>query len=323
MEQITQIKHYKLYYLYIKNKIILGFFISKLKMKKEIPELFKTLENNEIKFYGIFMKNKNLFFERKKIDFEEAINIKDKSIIHLLENEKRNSYVVRGSNESTYFYLDKTIDKLYEKNNFEPFFIDILLNGNGWNYITTCLWFQKAATLLNEEPKITFFRNKWNIFHFSSDTERIMFLQLHRCIPIKWKQYFKSSKQAYQKALEFKKTGKKNKFGYSLISKDGHSCSSLCEAKIDDFLFDNNMKHVKEPVYPGNTKWRADFLYKTYYIEYFGLKGIKEYNQKTKNKIQYARINKIKLIEIYPEDIKNNTFKKKLLQLKITSDDLH
>lgn len=90
--------------------------------------------------------------------------------------------------------------------------------------------------------------------------------------------------------------------GTQTVAKDGHVCLSLGEKTIDDFLYENNIKHEKEPYYPeGN--YRADFLVDGIFIEYFGLKGNKDYDKKIKLKQKLCKEHNIKLISIYPNDI--------------------
>jgi len=170
-----------------------------------------------------------------------------------------------------------------------------------WNYSDYCMWFRDAGLLLGRTPTLKDFRQLLPVLYFETDSEKLMFLQLHYRLPKGYKKYFRSSQQAYRMALEFYDIGKRNKYGYTCLAKDGHSCNSLAEAKIDDYLFENKINHEKEPRYPGTT-WRADFKVGEVYIEYFGLTGNKKYDEKTKAKIEYANENSIDLISIYPND---------------------
>ncbi len=90
--------------------------------------------------------------------------------------------------------------------------------------------------------------------------------------------------------------------GTQTVAKDGHICFSLGEKTIDDFLYDNNIEHEREPHYPkGN--YRGDFLVNHIFIEYFGLKGNPEYDKKIKLKQKLCKKYNIKLISIYPTDL--------------------
>lgn len=100
----------------------------------------------------------------------------------------------------------------------------------------------------------------------------------------------------------------KGKFGYKVISKDGHLCNSLAEKIIDDWLFENNIEHEKEPKYPKavidflGSNIRADWKIGEYFIEYFGLHLESNYAEKMNRKINACNIFKIKLISLFPGD---------------------
>lgn len=90
--------------------------------------------------------------------------------------------------------------------------------------------------------------------------------------------------------------------GTQTIAQDGHVCLSLGEKTIDDYMYERNVAHEKEPHYPeGN--YRADFQIGDTFIEYFGLKGNPEYDQKTKLKQELCKKYGIQLISIYPADL--------------------
>lgn len=88
------------------------------------------------------------------------------------------------------------------------------------------------------------------------------------------------------------------------LAKDGHTCLSLTEKTIDDFLCDHGIPHTKEPSYPGS-KYRADFEVKGSFIEYFGLAGEPSYDQRIKDKKALAKDAGINLVSIYPKDLIN------------------
>lgn len=90
--------------------------------------------------------------------------------------------------------------------------------------------------------------------------------------------------------------------GTQTIAKDGHVCLSLGEKTIDDFLFQRSITHEKEPHYPeGN--YRGDFLVEDTFIEYFGLTGDPDYDEKTKIKKKICKAHGIPLISTYPADL--------------------
>lgn len=104
------------------------------------------------------------------------------------------------------------------------------------------------------------------------------------------------------------------------LANDGHKCDSLSEKIIDDWLRARKIIHLRNQFYPGQKKFTVDFLINNkYWIEFLGLKGeLASYDQKYQKKKDIARINDIKIIEIYPTDIfpKNNLSKKLSFLLK-------
>ncbi|MFW5879513.1 MAG: hypothetical protein ACOCUV_01680 [bacterium] len=250
-----------------------------------IKSLVKIKENNPSLFSEIISKAMN----KSKVSTKERISHWD-------------------------YEAEKELSRVLKKYGMEDRYFRIGL-GDSWNYANICMWFKDAGKLLKRAPKIKEFKYSSGILSFDTDEEKRMFMQLHYRIPSKYTKYFKSYIQAYRMALEFYDIGKKNKFGYTCLAKDGHKCNSLVEAKIDDFLSDNKISHEKEPPYPNST-WRADFKVNDIYIEYFGLLGNVHYDKKTEAKIQFAEKNNIKLIAIYPNDIETNVWKQKLSRLK-------
>jgi hypothetical protein len=97
--------------------------------------------------------------------------------------------------------------------------------------------------------------------------------------------------------------------GIRCLAKDGHTCYSLDEQRIDDWLYTHSLVHEREPVYPHHPnlnpsgKRRADWKVHETFIEYFGLVGDPEYEKKMSGKIILAQQFSIPLIAIYPSDI--------------------
>jgi hypothetical protein len=97
--------------------------------------------------------------------------------------------------------------------------------------------------------------------------------------------------------------------GVRCLAKDGHTCHSLDEQRIDDWLYDNGLEHAREPVYPQHPslnptgKRRADWKVRETYIEYFGLVGNSEYGKKMDEKILLAQEFDISIMAIYPSGI--------------------
>ncbi|MGE3499088.1 MAG: hypothetical protein AB7N53_14465 [Candidatus Binatia bacterium] len=110
--------------------------------------------------------------------------------------------------------------------------------------------------------------------------------------------------------------------GTMLLANDGHRCTSLVEAEIDNWLTANGIAHTREPTYPGH-KLRADWqLHRpeasdtVVYVEYFGLAGDPEYDAKTEQKTRLAMDAGIHLIAIQPGE----DFRKKILSWQRTPD---
>ena len=107
--------------------------------------------------------------------------------------------------------------------------------------------------------------------------------------------------------------------GIRCIAKSGNECSSLDEMFVDNWLFENNIISIKEPLYPSHPiynksgKRRADWKVNDYFIEYFGLKGEETYDNKTKEKLLLADSLNLKLISIFPSDLNNISEKLNIL----------
>lgn len=99
--------------------------------------------------------------------------------------------------------------------------------------------------------------------------------------------------------------------GIRCLSQDGHSCHSLDEQRIDDWLTTHHLDHEREPIYPSHPslnprgKRRADWKVRDSFIEYFGLVGDKDYERKMNEKILLAQHFNINLIAVYPFDLTN------------------
>ena len=99
--------------------------------------------------------------------------------------------------------------------------------------------------------------------------------------------------------------------GTFCLAEDGDLCLSMKEKAIDDWLFRNSIKHNKEFKYPQDDEFnlkknlRCDWKVGNFYIEYFGLAGLTDYDKKTKVKKALCSKQNIKLIEIYERDIFN------------------
>jgi hypothetical protein len=93
-----------------------------------------------------------------------------------------------------------------------------------------------------------------------------------------------------------------NIYSYKTKGLDGIEYDSVSEAMVADWLYKNNIKY--ESHVPYFRSLIADFKVGEYYIEFFGLKS-EEYMNKVKLKKRLCEKNGYKLIEIYPEDLRN------------------
>lgn len=92
-------------------------------------------------------------------------------------------------------------------------------------------------------------------------------------------------------------------FAKHQVAKDGHTCDSLAEKIIDDYLFEKGIEHERTIPYPGGI-YNADFKIGNRLIEYFGLTGEhKRYDELRMIKQKIAKDLKLELIEIYPKDL--------------------
>jgi len=109
---------------------------------------------------------------------------------------------------------------------------------------------------------------------------------------------------------------------YLLFDKEGNSCLSKAELKISNYLIDHNIKFTKEKMYKHlisdfDKLYRFDWYVEetNVCIEYFGLYNssasakkvpmIKNYIQRTNEKIEICNNNGVNLVSLYPSDMKN------------------
>lgn len=96
-------------------------------------------------------------------------------------------------------------------------------------------------------------------------------------------------------------------FANKFVANDGHKCDSLSETIIDNMLFARKISHERNAPYL-NTLFTADFKIKDTYIEFFGLHNeLKRYDHLMKIKLKIIKDNNLKLIAIYPKDIRDKS----------------
>ena len=81
---------------------------------------------------------------------------------------------------------------------------------------------------------------------------------------------------------------------------DGHRVRSRLERAIDDWLHANGILHELEPRLKGmHPDWRVGDVY----IECWGLAGQQGYELRREEKLALYRTRKLKLVEIFPDDV--------------------
>ncbi len=163
--------------------------------------------------------------------------------------------------------------------------------------------FNKALILLNDMPP---YENNMPPYDHSYDNS------YHKS-PYGYKEVFGSWLKALIAAGILEEDSQQMIFGTKVLANDGHECLSLGEKTIDDWLYLNMIPHEKEPIYPGGYL-RADWKVGKFFIEYWGLKGMEDYDKRILIKREIAKEKKIPLIEIYPEDLPNLEMKLKILK---------
>ena len=116
------------------------------------------------------------------------------------------------------------------------------------------------------------------------------------------------------KELGYKPHSQKYKKG-CFRCKDGHIADSISEMIVDNWLFENDIKHERRKKYP-NSKKDCDFYLvdKDIWVEYFGLLNESDvYDKNVIKKEEIAKSHNLKLIGIKKEDL----FPKINLQSKI------
>jgi hypothetical protein len=100
--------------------------------------------------------------------------------------------------------------------------------------------------------------------------------------------------------------------GVWCLAEDGHKCHSLAEQQIDNWLTHHGVEHEREPAYPQHDdynptgKRRADWkVGNNVVIEYFGMTGDSDYDEKSEEKILLSEECGLQLIALYPKDLDN------------------
>jgi hypothetical protein len=164
-------------------------------------------------------------------------------------------------------------------------------------------YIRTLAELAGRVPPQGFGERTDDLVHVDGET-RLKIVALMRSKPsiIATKAAFGSWFDALVGAGVLESGARQNSRGVQCHAKDGHVCFSLGEKTIDDILFNMGLKHEREPRYPESAL-RADFKVGDILIEYFGLAGNADYDEKTNAKLELARKHHVPLVSIYPRDL--------------------
>src|SRR3989344_537197 len=102
------------------------------------------------------------------------------------------------------------------------------------------------------------------------------------------------------------------------IALDGHQCDSISEALVDNWLTKRKIRHERNASYP-RTRHKADWsIGEKTFVEYFGLANDSpRYDRSIKEKRELCRKHKIRLIELYANDLyPENNLDAKLEELR-------
>ena len=174
-------------------------------------------------------------------------------------------------------------------------------------------YLQQLSKLLDCVPHQGYSEGDEDLLYLNYD-ERLAVLQLLSNKP-KTKhvrKHFNSWLQALIESGVLEDGTRKTSRGTMCLAKDGHTCLSLAEKTLDDFLFNHGIPHTREPHYPGSN-YRADFDVKGVFIEHFGLAGNESYDQKIEEKKKIAKDAGIRMIPIYPKNLLNTDWLGKTL----------
>jgi len=120
--------------------------------------------------------------------------------------------------------------------------------------------------------------------------------------------------KADKKEVPVKKDGDKKPFKFDrdtfkaeFRAMDGHNVRSQGEIIVDNWLYMNGFVHAYERRVPIEEELYCDFYLPTHkiYIEYEGLVGTDKYDERQEKKRALYSKYGLKLIELFPEDIKN------------------
>ena len=92
---------------------------------------------------------------------------------------------------------------------------------------------------------------------------------------------------------------------HRVICKDGHQVRSSFERRVDDWLSDRGIEHAYEPRIPVDRRYAADFLANGWYIEIWGVDGVKSYREKRAKKLALYEAHGVPLIDLPTESFRH------------------
>jgi hypothetical protein len=115
----------------------------------------------------------------------------------------------------------------------------------------------------------------------------------------------------------------RKKFPADFMTLDGHWVRSGSEARIDDYLYTNQIIHAYERKVPvEDDELYCDFYIpagKKIYIEFWGIEGDEQYDKRKKMKLEIYKKNQLNLIELTRKDLEHldDVLSRKLLKYEI------
>jgi hypothetical protein len=102
----------------------------------------------------------------------------------------------------------------------------------------------------------------------------------------------------------------RRRYEATFICEDGHRVRSQGEMIIDNWFSRHRVFHAVEPILPNVHNLIPDFMIYNreeipVFIEYWGMTGDPAYDERTRLKFETYRSNKLPLIGLKPEDLKN------------------
>jgi len=150
--------------------------------------------------------------------------------------------------------------------------------------------------------------------------DKVVLALIEMSHPVVYEMHFGSWFKALVASGVLVEDAQRTTFGVRCLAKDGHECLSFAEKVVDDWLYQHGISHIIEPFYPidnhlnPNGLMRADWQARGFFIEYFGLVGLKSYEEKIRLKRKLCEKHGVKLLEITFEDLFDLDAKLQLLK---------